>query len=225
MRVINPATDEVLADVPEADAPAVGGAVHAARAAQPTWAATPLAHRREVVARFRALVEARRDALAHTLTLEVGKPIAQSRRELDGLLGRIDFFLDGVEDVLADEVVLEAGAEGVEERIGREPLGVVANVSAWNYPYFVGANVFVPALLTGNTVVYKPSELATLTGLAIADTLRDAGVPAGVFQPVVGDGAVGALLVEQAVDAVCFTGSHATGVRVATAVAPRLVKL
>ena len=116
-------------------------------------------------------------------------------------------------------------ADGLEERIEREPLGVVANVSAWNYPWFVAANVFLPALLTGNAVVYKPSEFATLTGLAIAELVHEAGVPADCFQTVVGGGDVGAMLVEERVDAVCFTGSHATGVKVAAAVAPRLLRL
>ena len=88
-------------------------------------------------------------------------------------------------------------------------------MSAWNYPYFVGANVFVPALATGNTVLYKPSEFATLTGLAIARLLHESGVPDDVFIPVIGTGEVGAALVRQPVDGVFFTGSYATGKRIA----------
>jgi acyl-CoA reductase-like NAD-dependent aldehyde dehydrogenase len=225
VRIVDPATDETLAEVPEADPAAVTAAVEGARAAQPAWAAVPLAARRAALDRFRALLVERTEDLARTLTREVGKPIAQSRRELAGLLPRLDFFADAAGAALADEVVLAPGADGLEERIGHEPLGVVANVSAWNYPYFVGGNVFAPALLTGNAVVYKPSEFATLTGLAIGELLHAAGIPRDVFQVVVGGGAVGAALVGAPVDAVCFTGSYATGVRVATAVAPRLLKL
>ena len=125
---------------------------------------------------------------------------------------------------MADEVVLASPADGLEERIAREPLGLVANISAWNYPWYVGANVFLPALLTGNAVLYKPSEFATLTGLAIAELLHETGIPADVFQVLVGGGRVGAMLVDEPVDAVCFTGSHATGVKVAAAMAPRLVR-
>jgi acyl-CoA reductase-like NAD-dependent aldehyde dehydrogenase len=111
------------------------------------------------------------------------------------------------------------------ELIAHEPLGVVANVSAWNYPWFVGSNVFVPALLTGNSVLYKPSEYATLTGLAIARLLHEAGVPEDAFIAVVGGGEVGGALVDQPVDGVFFTGSYATGRRIAERVAPRLARV
>ena len=225
MRIINPATGEVLREVAEADRAAVAAACRRARAAQPAWAATSLGARCEPIRRFRELAVERAEPLARTLALEVGKPIAQARRELAGLLPRIDFFLDEVEGVLADQVVLASPADGLEERIRREPLGVVANISAWNYPWYVGANVFLPALLTGNAVLYKPSEFATLTGLAIAGLLHESGIPADVFQPLVGAGSVGAMLLEEPIDAVCFTGSHATGVKVAAAVAPRLVRV
>ena len=157
MRIINPATGEVLREVAEADRAAVAAACRRARAAQPAWAATSLGARCEPIRRFRELAVERAEPLARTLALEVGKPIAQARRELAGLLPRIDFFLDEVEGVLADQVVLASPADGLEERIRREPLGVVANISAWNYPWYVGANVFLPALLTGNAVLYKPS--------------------------------------------------------------------
>src|SRR5215510_13487189 len=180
MQLVDPATGDILADVAEADRGAIAAAVRRARAAQPGWAATPLAERASAVRRFRALVVERTEALARTLTREVGKPVVQARRELAGVLPRVDFFLAHAEAALADEVVLAGG--GLEERIAHEPLGVVANVSAWNYPWFVGANVFLPALLTGNAVVYKPSEFATLTGLEIARVLHEAGVPADVFQ-------------------------------------------
>ena len=225
MRIINPATGATLDDVAAADADTIGEAFRRARVAQPAWAATPLEARQDVVRRFRELVVARAEPLARTLSEEVGKPIVQARRELAGVLPRIDFFLGEVAAVLDDEVVLRSAGERIEERITRDPLGVVANISAWNYPWFVGANVFLPALLTGNAVLYKPSEFATLTGLAIAALLAEAGLPAGLFQALVGGGDVGALLLEQPVDAVCFTGSHATGVEVAAALAPRLTRV
>jgi len=223
LKLQNPADGSLLAELPADDAASAAEKVRRARAAQPAWAAVPLAERKAAVARFRAAVVAQTERLAAVLTSEVGKPIRQSRNELAGLLPRIDFFLAEVDRAVATETVLADG--GMTERIDHEPIGLVANVSAWNYPWFVGGNVFLPALLTGNAVLYKPSELATLTGLEIGRLLHEAGVPTDVFVPVVGGGDVGAALVAQPVDGVFFTGSYATGKRIAAAVGPRFVKL
>ncbi len=223
LAIHNPATGSLIAEL-AADTPAtVAAKAVAARAAQPRWAATPMTERLAAVQRFRALLVAELEALATTLTQEVGKPIGQSRNELNGLLPRIDFFVDQVEAAVRDEHVFDGA--GMHEQISHIPLGVVGNISAWNYPYFVGCNVIVPALLTGNSVLYKPSEYAALTGLHITRLLHAAGVPTDVMQAVVGAGDVGAALLEQRLDGLFFTGSHATGVRIAQALAPRLVKL
>jgi acyl-CoA reductase-like NAD-dependent aldehyde dehydrogenase len=223
LTITNPATGEKIVEVPADDAASVVAKAARARAAQPAWAARPLAERKAAIARFRASIVAELETLARTLTAEVGKPVAQSRNELNGFLGRIDFFLAEVEASTASEEVF--ADSGITERIGHDPLGVVANISAWNYPYFVGGNVFVPALLTGNSVLYKPSEFATLTGLHIARLLHGAGVPDDVFIAVVGGGEVGAALVEEDIDGVFFTGSAATGARIAAAVGPRMMRL
>ncbi len=223
LKITNPATGLLLAEVPADDVHSVADKARAARAAQPAWAALPLSERRVCIQRFRALLMAQLEILATTLTSEVGKPITQSRNELNGLIARIDFFLDQVEPSTAVQTVFDEG--GMTERIGHDPLGLVANISAWNYPYFVGGNVFVPALLTGNAVLYKPSEYSTLTGLHIARLLRDAGVPEGVFTTVVGTGHVGAALLAQDIDGLFFTGSAVTGAKIAATMGPRLVKL
>ena len=223
LKIHNPATGQLLAEVPEATAGIVAERARAARAAQPAWFAVPIEHRLQVLQRFRVAVAAELEVLAATLTAEVGKPIRQSRNELNGLLTRIDFFLTQARATLAPQQVFDEG--GTREVIGFDPLGVVVNISAWNYPYFVGGNVFVPALLAGNAVLYKPSEFATLTGLHIARLLHESGVPPDVFVPLVGGGAVGAALIAQDVDGVFFTGSHATGARIAQVVGPRLIKL
>jgi acyl-CoA reductase-like NAD-dependent aldehyde dehydrogenase len=223
LAIRNPADGSLIAELPQDGPQAVAARASAARAAQPAWAALPLAERIAVIGRFRAGLVHERDALAAILTAEVGKPIRQSRSELDGVLGRIDFFLEQAPAVLAGEVVHDEA--GMRERISHEPLGVVANISAWNYPYFVGINVIVPALLAGNAVLYKPSEHATLTGLRIATLLHDAGVPEPIFAALVGAGAVGEAVLAQHIDGVFFTGSHATGLRIAQAVSTRLIKL
>jgi acyl-CoA reductase-like NAD-dependent aldehyde dehydrogenase len=222
MRVVNPANQEVITELPEDDAGSISLKVQQAREAQPAWQKIPLDARLECIQRFKASLHEQRERLAGILSSEVGKPIQQALNEIDSMAGRIDFFLENTGAVLADEVV-QTGA--TEEKIAWEPLGVIANVSAWNYPYFVGSNVFVPALLTGNTVLYKPSEHAALTGQAITELLHDAGVPQHVFQCVQGEGRVGAALVAEPVDAVFFTGSYATGRRIAEAVAARMIKV
>jgi acyl-CoA reductase-like NAD-dependent aldehyde dehydrogenase len=225
MKILNPATGAVIADLPEDGAFAVRNKYERARAAQPAWAATPIKKRVAAIRAFRDRIVAKHDVLARTLTQEVGKPIRQSKNELNGLLKRIDFFVAEAARVLRDEKVHFDEKQKLEERISHEPLGVIANISAWNYPYFVGSNVFVPALLAGNTVLYKPSEYATLTGRHIAETLHEAGVPADVFIVVIGSKAAGAALLRQAVDGVFFTGSYATGAKIGTVAGRKMIKV
>lgn len=223
LQVINPADGSVITEVATVSAGEVAAIYERARVAQPAWAALLLEDRVACLLRFRTLVAERKEELAATLTREVGKPITQARNEIDGVGARIDFFVDHVEWVLADEVVYDEPSAGLREVISHEPLGVVANISAWNYPWFVGTNVFVPALVTGNAVLYKPSEFALLTGQAIAELMWESGVPRDVFGLVLGASDVGAAVLEAPVDGVFFTGSYATGRRIAEAVAPRMV--
>jgi acyl-CoA reductase-like NAD-dependent aldehyde dehydrogenase len=223
LTIRNPANGQTIAELPTDTADTIAAGYLRAREAQPAWAATGLPQRLACLRRFRDGIVRETERLAAILTAEVGKPIRQSRNELAGLLGRLDFFLDAATPTLAARTVFDA--DGMRERIEHVALGVVANVSAWNYPYFVGANVFVPALAAGNAVLYKPSEYATLTGIEIGNLLHAAGVPQDVFQVVVGDGAAGAALLAQPVDGVFFTGSYATGARIAQAVGPRMIRL
>ncbi|HUG53385.1 MAG TPA: aldehyde dehydrogenase family protein, partial [Vicinamibacteria bacterium] len=152
LKVVNPANGETLREVAEDGPEEIARRVERARKAQVGWAKTPLAERKAALAGFGGAIAQRKEELATLLTSEMGKPIAQSRNELIALQSRLKFFLGQVEAALADEVVHDE--RGWRERISYEPLGLVANVSAWNYPYFVGSNVFVPALLAGNAVLY-----------------------------------------------------------------------
>ena len=223
LAIHNPATGALIAELPADDAASVATKAALARAAQKAWAATPLAERQACIQRFKMGVLAELDSLAALMTGETGKPITMSRNELNGLMARIDFFVDEVDDEQATETVfIDAG---MTEQIEHTPLGVVANISAWNYPWFVGGNVFIPALLTGNTVLYKPSEYAAQTGLAMARLLHAAGVPEHAFITLIGGGEVGAALLAQKIDGLFFTGSHATGARIIEALGPRLVKV
>ena len=225
LKVTNPATGTLVATLPADDAKSVAAKYARAREAQPAWSRVPLKKRLDAIRKFRALVIADTEHLAQVLTAEVGKPISQARNELKGLLPRLDFFLDETARTLRPrKVSLDVGGS-MEERISHEPLGVIANISAWNYPWFVGANVFVPALLAGNTVLYKPSEYAAMTGLEIARLLHTSGIPEDAFIALIGEGDVGAALLKQPVDGVFFTGSYATGRRIAEAVRGRMIKL
>jgi acyl-CoA reductase-like NAD-dependent aldehyde dehydrogenase len=227
LSVVNPATATLLQTVPADDGAAVAEKYAQARLAQADWAALSVAERCQPLLNFRELLIEGADTLAALLTAETGKPIAQARSEILALPQRIDFFVEHAAGVLEPDRVYAEPASGpaaLEEIITHEPLGVVANISAWNYPYFVGGNVFIPALLMGNAVLYKPSEFATLTGLAIADLLYAAGIPTDVFVPVIGAGATGAALLQQPIDGIFFTGSYATGTKVAAAVAPKLIR-
>ena len=223
LSIYNPATNALLTEVPADDASAVALKAAAARAAQPDWQAQPLATRKDCLARFRTAVATEVETLAAIMTSETGKPITMARRELNGLLERIDFFLNEVDAMMLTRTVFDEG--GMTEQIQPLPLGVVANISAWNYPWFTSGNVLVPALLTGNAVLFKPSEFATLSGLAMTRLLHEAGVPKDVLIAVVGGAATGEALVAQKIDGLFFTGSHATGVGLARTVGPRLIKL
>lgn len=221
MKIINPATEEVIADIPADKQPDIDSKLKTLRAGQVAWKRTPLSDRVATLQHFSALLENDLEHLAAVLTSEVGKPLQQSRNEINGARARIKWLTENAERFLSDEVMTKEG--NMEERIAYEPLGVIANISAWNYPYLVGVNVFVPALLAGNAVLYKPSEYSTLTGLEIQRLLKEAGVPANVFQAVVGAGDVGAMILDAPLDGYFFTGSYRTGREIYQKVASKMV--
>lgn len=229
--VINPATEKLIKEIPTDDSAAIAQKVKQAHHAQPTWAALPLTERIKPIQTFKKLLVEQADSLAAILTTETGKPITQAKNEILATPQRIDFFIENVAQVLTPQRVYQEpqqaipGTGNLEEIITYDPLGVIANISAWNYPYFVGSNVFIPALLTGNAVVYKPSEIAAMTGSAIATLLHKSGIPQDIFVPIIGTGLAGATLLEQPIDGVFFTGSYPTGQKIATAVAPKLIKV
>jgi acyl-CoA reductase-like NAD-dependent aldehyde dehydrogenase len=223
LEVRDPATGELVRTVAVTEDGEIEQKLERARRAQPAWDGAGVDARAAALRAFRDLLDHELEECARLTTREVGKPIRQSRNEVRAVLERVDWNVGHVRDVVRPRDVTTTGA--VLERVTYEPVGVVAHVSAWNYPYFVGLNTIVPALLTGNAVLYKPSEHATLTGLRLVDLLHRAGVPVDVVQAVVGAGETGAALVGSDVDMVCFTGSHPTGREVARAAAERLVRV
>ena len=209
MNIINPATQELITTVVADDQQSIEQKVISLRAGQKKWAAISLAERVAIIRRFAELLQTNIETCASVLTSEVGKPLQQAKNEVNGACARIEWLTANATKYLSEEWMVETGA--TREKIVYEPLGIVCNISAWNYPYLVGTNVFVPALLAGNAVIYKPSELSTLTGMEIEKYLHAAGVPENVFQIAVGAKEVGDLLLAADVDAYFFTGSYATG--------------
>jgi acyl-CoA reductase-like NAD-dependent aldehyde dehydrogenase len=223
LEIVNPATEETIERLESDTAETLQAKFEAARQSQPDWDETPLSERVAAIAQFRDLLGESIDNLAETLTAEMGKPLWQARGEISATRDRIDYFLENVASALSPDVVYDE--PDLVEKTTWEPLGVVANISAWNYPYFVGSNVWIPALLTGNAVIYKPSEHSSLTGLAIANLLWEAGIPPNVFHVAVGGSEVGKELLAHPIDGVFFTGSVRTGQKIASEVASRFVKV
>ncbi|MEC9092689.1 MAG: aldehyde dehydrogenase family protein, partial [Planctomycetota bacterium] len=220
MEIINPATDQLIQTVSMETLNSLQQKHANCKQAQPQWAARTTEERLRCLATFSKLVEANKDRLARVLMLETGKPIRQAQNELTGAVSKLQFFVDHSLEVLASRIARLNGV--VEETIEYEPLGVIANISAWNYPWLVGINIFAPALICGNAVLYKPSEFATLTGLEIKQLLGESGVPDEVFQIIIGDGSVGAQLLDLELDGYFFTGSYQTGKTVSQKAAQRL---
>ncbi len=172
MKIINPDTEELIKEIPEDSDSSLKEKFASLRNYQPSWYKKPLTERIDIIKQFSTLLKKNIESLAAVLTSEVGKPLQQSRNEVNGAMSRIKWLSDNAEKYLSDEW-MKTG-DNPEEKIVYEPLGVICNISAWNYPYLVGVNVFVPALLAGNAVMYKPSEYATLTGFEIQKVFHEA---------------------------------------------------
>jgi len=221
MQIINPATEEIIKEISSDDFSSINQKYQQLRNGQDSWKESPLKDRISIIDRFHKLLNKHKNDLAEILTLEVGKPISQSVAEITGACSRINYFIQNSEKWLSDEWITKK--EGLGERISFEPLGVIANISAWNYPYLVGVNVFIPALISGNALFYKPSEYSSLTGLEIQKLLLEAGISEKVFDVVIGSGEVGKNLLDLPLDGYFFTGSYQTGNHIYQRVASKMV--
>jgi acyl-CoA reductase-like NAD-dependent aldehyde dehydrogenase len=221
MKIINPSTEELIKEVQEDSKESVQKAYEALKNGQISWGNESIDSRIECIKKFKESLLEQIDSLGSILSSEVGKPLNQSGNEIRGAAGRIDYFIDNSKEVLSTRTAIKEA--NLEEEVSFEPLGVIANISAWNYPYLVGVNVFIPALIAGNAVLYKPSEFSTLTGLEIERLMHEAGVPKDVFKCIVGSGEVGQQLLDLPLDGYYFTGSHKTGQYIYEQVAPKMV--
>ena len=219
--VINPATEDMIAELNVDDQQTLKNKFELLKASQRSWQQKSLSDRIAIIEKFSDLLEENKEELASVLTSEVGKPLQQSRNEINGGRARIKWLTGNADKYLSDEIMNHQ--KEMEEKIAYEPLGVVCNISAWNYPYLVGINVFVPALLAGNAVMYKPSEHSSLTGLQIEKLLKKAGVPGDIFHVAIGAGTIGELLMELPFDGYFFTGSYKTGKYIYEKLAPKMI--
>jgi malonate-semialdehyde dehydrogenase (acetylating)/methylmalonate-semialdehyde dehydrogenase len=204
--VFNPATGEVAAKVPFASADETRAAIAAAAAAFPAWAATPPLVRARVMFRFKELVEKNIDALAAIITSEHGKVLADAKGSVQRGLEVVEFAC-GIPHLMKGEFA-EAVGRGIDSWSIRQPLGVCAGITPFNFPAMVPMWMFPLAIACGNTFVLKPSEKDPSTALRLAALMKDAGLPDGVLNVVNGDKeAVDTLLTDPSVAAVSFVGS------------------
>ncbi|GGJ12125.1 putative aldehyde dehydrogenase YcbD [Alicyclobacillus cellulosilyticus] len=203
------------------DAVAAG---HAARQALPKWAGMTGAARAEVLYKAAELFHQHLDSLARLASAEMGKPITEMRGEVMRAVHILRYY--AAEGVRAIGSVIPANGKDVLQFTKRVPLGVVGVITPWNFPVAIPIWKIAPALICGNTVVWKPAEMASLTATRVTELLAEAGVPAGVLNLVIGEGAtVGQALLDAVdLDGVSFTGSTTTGRKVAAACASRNIK-
>jgi succinate-semialdehyde dehydrogenase/glutarate-semialdehyde dehydrogenase len=222
----NPATGEELGRTPIADEARVAAAVARARAAQGDWAARSFSERARVVMRARSVILEELEEIARLISMECGKPVAEAiSMELAPTLDLMQYFARRTGRLLRPQKIDigQYGLLGRSSSIVYRPQGVIGIISPWNFPWATPLGEVVMALMAGNVVVLKPSELTTLVGAKVGEVFERAGLPASVLEVVAGDGTTGAALVEAGVDKIMFTGSVATGKRVAEAAARRLV--
>ena len=223
---LNPATGAVLGEIECATEEEVHAAVARAQAAQPAWQQLGIKRRIALVRNFQERLHRRKSEIADAITREAGKPRAESLvTEVLVVLDAARFLCDHAWGLLNDEPVPHGNPVTKLKRgwLVREPHGVIGIISPWNYPFAIPATETLAALVAGNCVVLKPSELTPLVALELASLLYSAGVPRDVFQVVIGEGPTGAALVSSAIDKLIFTGSVSTGKLIAATAASRLL--
>ena len=224
----DPATGAEIGRVPIASADEVTEAVKKGREAFGSWRATTFAERSRLVMKAREVILAQVDEIAHLISQESGKPFGEAiAMEIAPVLDLMQYFARNTEKLLKPAKI----GIGLYALLGRtskvvyHPLGVVGIIPAWNYPFSIPLGEAVMALMAGNTVVIKPSELTSFVGLKIGEIFEKAGFPKDAVQIVTGDAATGGALVEAAPDKIMFTGSVATGKKIAAAAAKNLTSV
>ncbi|WP_273502187.1 aldehyde dehydrogenase family protein [Paracoccus sphaerophysae] len=225
LAVIDPTTEEPVAVISIGGQADTDRAVAAAKAAFPAWSATPPAERLKHVERILEIYKRRNDDIAAAMTTEMGAPTDMSREDQAGSGSfHIETFIDSFKDF---EFIRPLGDHAPTSMVAWEPIGVVGLITPWNWPMNQVTLKVIPAILAGNTVVLKPSEIAPLSSMVFAEVLDEAGLPKGVFNLVNGDGAgVGTQLsTHPDVDMISFTGSTRAGIAITKAAADTVKKV
>jgi acyl-CoA reductase-like NAD-dependent aldehyde dehydrogenase len=226
LQLRSPVTLEPTAELVCANAEDVAAAIAAARAAQPAWAATGMKQRAAIVERALQIVLARQDEIIDTVVAETGKARTDAMSmEIFSVADSLCYYAKNAEKFLKPRKRRVHGILGLMKqlRILYKPLGVVGLITPWNGPFVLVMNQAVQAILAGNTVVAKGSEVTPFSALLAQTIFAEAGLPEGVLQVLLGDGETGAAIVQGGVDKVSFTGSVATGRKVAQACAGQLI--
>ncbi|KAL1864988.1 hypothetical protein VTK73DRAFT_5538 [Phialemonium thermophilum] len=225
IRTVSPSTNKVVAEVPVTTLSEARSIAKASEDAFASWSSVALAERKRIVQRALALIQQRKMELSRELTVQMGRPIAFSHKEIETMQKRADYLIDIAEESLQS---LPGRPEaGFKRWIKKVPVGPILVVFAWNFPYLIIVNALVPALLAGNTVILKPSPQTPLVGRRVEEIFAEAGLPAGVLQVIQsGDVQVMQELVKiPEIKAVSFTGSTAGGLAIREAAAGRTIPL
>lgn len=225
IEVRNPATHELLARVPNANDDDVEQAVQAARRAQPGWAKLPAIQRAQHLRAIAAKLRDNKELLAQTITREQGKVLGLARVEVDFTADYMDYMAEWARRIEGETINSDRPGESIF--LMRKPIGVAVGILPWNFPFFLIARKLAPALVTGNTIVIKPSEITPINAFLFAELAAQTALPAGVFNLVGGTGAsAGALLSSHPdVGIVSFTGSVETGSRIMAAAARNITRV
>jgi len=217
----NPYTGEVEKKVKEDNLSDVLSFLEVAKKNEHFFRKIPYEDKRNWMDKFCQSLSSQKERCAKILTLEMGKPLSESISEIEATVKRVKWFINNAENFIEKKSMFKS--THTEEYVSYDPLGVVLNISAWNYPYFLSSNVFAPALLCGNIVLYKGSEVCPETSKMIESLLLSSGFPEYSFKSIVGGKKLGKGLVDLSFDGLFFTGSKETGQNIFKAFSSKIV--